>query len=166
MIFGLAQCREEANLPKHPMTVPTTFLFDGVMQFKRKFCIKYWPVIIVFFRYKYLSKAILQIPENCRPNFTGWWLSSKYLWRWGIHMLIHCIDSNLLSESHWWIHVSTPVNERRQNFSSSLVYKSRSSWHEADHADWDFETPNKKTPSTDNINMFVNYVFNSLSNNL
>ena len=43
----------------------------------------------------------------------------------------HCIDSNLLSGSRWWIHVSTPVNKWRQNFSLSLVYKSRSFWRKA-----------------------------------
>ena len=47
----------------------------------------------------------------------------------------HCIDSNVLSGSKWWIHVWFSVTKWQQNFSLSLVglYKSRRSWHEATH---------------------------------
>ena len=47
----------------------------------------------------------------------------------------HCIDSNVLSGSKWWIHVWSSVTKWQQNFSLSLVglYKSRRSWHEATH---------------------------------
>ena len=48
----------------------------------------------------------------------------------------HCIDSNLLSGYQWWIHISAAVTKRPRNFSLSLVYKSRSSRHEATPWSW------------------------------